>query len=348
MVKLVKKYVKEAKQVGILYHVCNLESVAKYIAPTDTLSSSGNYKNWMLGGRTDVVSFTRDKNFVVKTSNIQKSLVLFNFKCDGDKLSERYRILPYNDFAYDADTGKKDLDSALYAPEYLEKESVLIGSIKNFSSYVDSVRFCALIRSFTDLSYIRKLLDKCLDYLTQFKIIYDPNLLVKGTLNDILTPKISFPSFLEFVDFVYTIDDFISGKDIDINKVKKCFSLMPDEALNNFIQFLTTYRMNVDPYIIQTLVDSGADPKKIDYSNLSKDALLKFGKYLSNKDKIKYIMPFVTMDLLRLDDSLFTDEYFKKDFFKEKKGEDLCRMLRATGVLSEDDLNNILLSLYNT
>lgn len=149
MVKLLKKYVNEAKQVGNLYHVCNLESVAKYIAPTDTLSSSGNYKNWMLGGRTDIVSFTRDKNFVVKTSNIQKSLVLFNFKCNGDKLSERYRILPYNDFAYDEETGKKDLDFALYDPKNLEKESVLIGFIKNFSSYVDSVRFCALIRNFT-------------------------------------------------------------------------------------------------------------------------------------------------------------------------------------------------------
>ena len=101
MVKLIKKeLVNEAKQVGKLYHVTTLDSLMQYIIPTDTLSSSGKYKNWILGGRTDVVSFTRDKRFVVKTNTNVMARVIYSFEVDGDKLSEKYRILPYNDFAF--------------------------------------------------------------------------------------------------------------------------------------------------------------------------------------------------------------------------------------------------------
>ena len=54
----------ESKQVGYLYHVCSLEAYLNYIVPTNTLSASGKYTNWLYG-RTDYVSFTRDKRFIV-------------------------------------------------------------------------------------------------------------------------------------------------------------------------------------------------------------------------------------------------------------------------------------------
>ena len=117
MVKLVKKeLVNEAKQVGKLYHVTTLDSLMQYIIPTDTLSSSGKYKNWMLGGRTDVVSFTRDKRFVVKTNTNEMARVIYSFEVDGDKLSEKYRVLPYNDFAFNSDSGTLDLDTYSQLP----------------------------------------------------------------------------------------------------------------------------------------------------------------------------------------------------------------------------------------
>jgi hypothetical protein len=43
--RLEKKNINESKQVGTLYHVCNAEAIAKYIAPTDTLSASGKFQN---------------------------------------------------------------------------------------------------------------------------------------------------------------------------------------------------------------------------------------------------------------------------------------------------------------
>lgn len=348
MVKLVRKQmISEAKQVGSLYHVCSLDALANYIAPTDTLKGSGKYKNWMLGGRNDVVSFTRNKRFVVKTEGIKESIVLFNFKCDGDKLSEKYKVIPYNDFAYDVDTGEKDLKNALYDYKSLESEEVVVGSITKFSTYVESVRFNAVLRNFDDIHSVRNLLEKCVAYLNQFTITFDPNLIVKETLNDLLYAKIPFSSFTEFVDFVFTLDDFISGKKVDDRKVKKYLKLIREDLLDSYLRSYTEYHRYPDTRVIQMLLDVGADPKEIDYSHLSKEGLLQFGKYLSDKDKIKYIMPFVTMDMLNLDSSLFIDPHFTKDFFKEMRGEDLCRMLRAIGVLNEDDLDDILIGLYN-
>ena len=89
----------EAKQVGTLYHVCTLDAYLKWIEPEDMLQASGKYYNWVYGNN-DFVSFTRDKYFVVGTKSVQKSSVLVQLVIDGDKLSEHYKIGPYNDFAF--------------------------------------------------------------------------------------------------------------------------------------------------------------------------------------------------------------------------------------------------------
>ena len=341
-----KKSITEAKQVGSIYHVTNLESVANYIAPTDTLSASGKYHNYMLN-RNDVISFTRNKKFVVKTQGIQESVVLFRFKCNGDKLSEKYKIKPYNDFAYDQDTGKKDLDGALYSPEDLESEEVVLKSIKNFSKYVESVQFNAVLRNFDDICKISKLLQKSLDYLNKFTITYDPNLIVKGTWNDILYQKIPFSSFTEFKNFIFTLDDFIKGNDINTKKVKKYLALLDQRTLNSYLNDLTNFYNGVKSEIIQVLIDAGASAKEINLSHLYKDDLLKLGKYISDKDKIKYIKPFITMDMLNLDTSLITDPHFTKEYFNGLKGEKLYTLLYAVGVVTEEELNDILIDLYN-
>lgn len=47
----------EAKQVGVLYHVCSADDLMNYIKPEDTLSTSGTYTNFLYGGN-DWISFT--------------------------------------------------------------------------------------------------------------------------------------------------------------------------------------------------------------------------------------------------------------------------------------------------
>ena len=90
-----KKAINESKQIGTLYHMCTLDALAKHIVPNDTLSGSGKYTNYLLNSN-NVVSFTRDRNYVVNTVRNRTSTFLFRFSVNGDKLSEKYKLSPYN------------------------------------------------------------------------------------------------------------------------------------------------------------------------------------------------------------------------------------------------------------
>ena len=138
-----EKLIKEAKQVGTLYHVCTLDAYINWIRPNDTLQASGKYTNWVYGG-TDIVSFTRDKYFVVGTKSVQQSKVLVQLVIDGDLLSEHYKVGPYNDFAFDKEGGHVEetpSDDGSFQPQkYREKEECVRGPIKNLSKYIKEIR----------------------------------------------------------------------------------------------------------------------------------------------------------------------------------------------------------------
>lgn len=123
----------ESKQVGTLYHVCTLEAYLKYILPKDQLQASGMYHNWVYGSN-DYVSFTRNKGYVLDT--IDENIVLIQLVVDGDKLSEHYKIGPYNDFAF-GKSGMKMYDD----PTRREAEETVRGPIVNISKYIKEVRF---------------------------------------------------------------------------------------------------------------------------------------------------------------------------------------------------------------
>lgn len=131
-----KNTVYEAKQVGTLYHVCSLKEYLKYVLPNDQLSASGKYYNFLYGG-ANYVSFTRDKKFVLDTRD--GDIILVQIVVDGDKLSENYKIGPYNDFAFGGTHGavKKKKDDF----RKREMEECVKGPIKNLSKYVIEVRF---------------------------------------------------------------------------------------------------------------------------------------------------------------------------------------------------------------
>ena len=168
MVRLIKKYEDreyrtEAKQVGTLYHVCTLDAFVNRIiednelGTKDNLHASGKYHNDLLD-TDDAVSFTRDPLFVVPTWTVSGGDILFQFVVDGDKLSEHYKITPY-----------QALDWTKNRPTWSEKEEVVIGPIKNFKSYIKEVRFDIKSLNLTTLSKQIASLEKVKEYLGSIK-----------------------------------------------------------------------------------------------------------------------------------------------------------------------------------
>ena len=132
----------ESKQVGTLYHSCSAEDLTKYIIPKDILSSSGTFTNFLYGG-THWVSFTRNKKYVVKKCGDWNTQDIYlQFQVDGDKLSDNYKIKPYNDMIYDLKTqsGEKDI-SIPYTGYNFESEECVEGPIVNFSKYVLGIKY---------------------------------------------------------------------------------------------------------------------------------------------------------------------------------------------------------------
>lgn len=246
MVKLVKRYIKEAKQVGLLYHFCTIDAVATYIAPTDTLSSSGNYKNWLLGGNTNAISFTRDKNFTVKTQRNQDPQLFVCLEIDGDKLSENYKIKPYNDLAFDSDTGVFD---PYYEPEDLEKEEFVIGPIKRISTFITDVRLCITSLFITDVIENYDPLSSCLSYLKRFNLTYDSKL---GSSFGLFT--IPYPSVDNMIFSLSTLNDLYDGEKVESNKIDKSLAYFPkDYLMDSFFDLIKYSRKHT--VLIKALED---------------------------------------------------------------------------------------------
>lgn len=129
-----EKQIYEAKQVGNLYHVCTLDAYLKYILPTDTLTASGKYYNHLYNSNR-YVSFTRDKHFVVSTETVNNTPCIIQLVIDGDKLSENYKIKPYNDLYYG------DPEITDQSPEFRESEECVLGPIKHISKYIKNAYF---------------------------------------------------------------------------------------------------------------------------------------------------------------------------------------------------------------
>ena len=259
--KLFKLKKFEAKQVGIIYHVCTLKAYLEWIAPKDTLQASGKYYNWVYGG-DDYVSFTRDKYFVVDTKAVQKSKVLVQLVIDGDKLSEHYKIGPYNDFAFDKDG--KHIDDGDFA-KYREKEEAVKGPIKNLSKYIKEVRVDVFDMDKSTLSQIRraKLDGANVKYFHFIKAYQDNSFTswmkengVKNgmTLNEVM------PKFKQYVN-IEKIEELLFSYDIDDIKeaVKKYKSNLNTQYPYGWV--LENYVID-DDYtdIVKYLLDNGANP----------------------------------------------------------------------------------------
>jgi hypothetical protein len=133
----------EGKQVGLLYHSTNPENTIKIIQDNEiqkflnTDHMLTDYRNdpddfiWLMGrfpvhkdlqNFKGFVSFTRNKNY--KRHDTENNV---QFVLDGDKLSEKYKIIPYSHFG-----GRG---------EYDEMEERIYDSIINLDKYVIDINY---------------------------------------------------------------------------------------------------------------------------------------------------------------------------------------------------------------
>ena len=123
MIKLID-LLNEAKQVGILYHFTDMFSLIN-ILKTDTLKASNKHEK----DKSPTVSLTRDKLGDIGgvggtgTKTVRISI-------DGDKLSNKYKIIPYNYYSNYPDF--KDSSD--------EMEEIVQGDIKNIKNYIIEIR----------------------------------------------------------------------------------------------------------------------------------------------------------------------------------------------------------------
>ena len=139
MIKLID-LLKEAKQVGILYHWTSLNKLANIIKTNTILPSHSGH------GEYDWVSLTRskDKNQFGIAESSDCVIVL-----NGDKLSNNYKIKPYHDVEtgeYDDlihfdDNGNAigttdDDGNVIRYGAFDEMEERLFGAIRNLNKYI--------------------------------------------------------------------------------------------------------------------------------------------------------------------------------------------------------------------
>ena len=123
----------ERKQVGTLYHFTYLNNLVEILKSNELRSGSAEpFK----GKHTNYISFTRSRNF--------ENEVDFGSECkiviDGDKLSDKYHIEPFNYYS-----GRQNFGS--YSPKDYEKEEriwlVNADKIPNISIYVNRIDIIA-------------------------------------------------------------------------------------------------------------------------------------------------------------------------------------------------------------
>lgn len=260
----------EAKQVGTLYHICNLQAYIKYIAPKDQLKASGEFMNFLYGDN-DYVSFTRNRNYNVSHSKSDDSTIFVRLVIDGDKLSEHYKIGPYNDAYWDRSTEDEygnafggltgDDDDA----SKREQEEVVKGPIKNISKYIKELQI--------DVTTLDEDTIKTIKSLPRKKALQGANIVYNNFIrhkSPTLRKAIRNTGLKDGDNLATTIKLLIeaSKNDVepmifseDINKVEQAIDagIDLDKEYNRGYP-VTFYSNNRSLNILKMLLDAGASP----------------------------------------------------------------------------------------
>ena len=143
MIKLID-ILNEAKQVGTLYHFTTFSSLLD-ILKTNTLKASNKFEK----DKLPTISLTRDKLGDIGgvggtgTKTVRISI-------DGNKLSNKYKITPYNYYSNYPD----------YKESEDEMEEIIQGDIKNIIDYIIEVRISPNSEYLNNPNFIKNLIDE--------------------------------------------------------------------------------------------------------------------------------------------------------------------------------------------
>ena len=146
MIKLIDilKEINEGKQVGTLYHFTDMYALLN-ILKTNMLKASNKFEK----DKFPTVSLTRDKLGDIGgvggtgTKTVRISI-------DGNKLSNKYKITPYNYYSNYPD----------YKESEDEMEEIIQGDIKNIIDYIIEVRISPNSEELYNPNFIKNLIDK--------------------------------------------------------------------------------------------------------------------------------------------------------------------------------------------
>lgn len=279
MVKLVKRYIKESKQVGLLYHFCALEDVAKYIAPTDTLSPSGLFWNRRTRN-TNTVSFSRNPNLRLNT--LRSYDITVRFTVDGDRLSNNHKVMPYSAYGVSLPVLKSAYVSDIPDYDTDEMEEIVVGPIKEFHKYILGVLVTVKKQDITKV----ELLDNSdfqtfLNYVTTYNIPRDTvEIIVQGEkykLNNLLVPSL---------DDIETIYKEIKNRDMSV--VKKLDS---DTLFNLFYKII--HELEYD-YPYDLILNISECKKELTKNDIEKcrDIFIEIMEKI-NKDEVSEVEEFM-------------------------------------------------------
>ena len=197
--------VNESKQVGVLYHVCDADSML-YNLKHNSITPGSSSNTRKVSGRRDghkieyAVSFTRNKEYFVDTV---ESPVFFQIVLDGDTLSESFKISPYAAYDY------RD-------PGYFESEEVIYfgpnEGVTNLTDYIIKVN--VIVRSVARLANLNSSeLSSLLDTLYEcVKRIPKVELVVKDRFDTLSVKKIY--SFINLVLILFNYSTTIDTADL--------------------------------------------------------------------------------------------------------------------------------------
>lgn len=197
-----KRIVKEAKQVGTLYHSCRLDSII-YNLKNNSITS-GNYSN--IVNNKDTISFTRNKGYISDT--VYGEPIIFQMVINGDKLSEYIKTSPYAALDY-------------REPSFTENEEVAFSSvIEDLKTVLTGVNVLIIEKKISYLQqqdyynlpqfYYKKLLEALMliskaGVSSKISVIasYDNPRIVQSTV-----PK-DLPSFIDLINNVIDYDNVV-------------------------------------------------------------------------------------------------------------------------------------------
>lgn len=132
-----RSFVAESKQVGDVYHFTSLSNFLQILA--DNKIKTGDI--YMFGGDNSTISTTRDKNFISRTFKSGEGNSIsgdqIGIMLDGNKLSDKFKVRPYN-YSYDqGDPRAGDEQEELFYGKKINQQ----GGIRNLNKYIKGIIF---------------------------------------------------------------------------------------------------------------------------------------------------------------------------------------------------------------